>query len=906
MGHLRACACSFIVLLSACGGPRSVEVAPRRVTSEEPALADPPEGRLDPEVRPSRYALSLVIDPSREGFTGVAEIELALPRPTRTVFLHAQSLDVVDVTGSAFGASFAARWRMADEERQIGAVDFERTVGPGNVVLRISYGAAFDATLSGLYRVESDGAAYAFTQMEPLGARRAFPCFDEPSFKAPFDVTLVVPEGDAAIANGPEVRAEPTTGSMRRVHFATTAPLPTYLVAFAVGPFDIVEAPPIAANDVRSEVLPFRGIAPRGQGAQLAHALEHTPAILAELESYFGSRYPFAKLDIIAVPDFAAGAMENAGAVTFRDSLLLVGEDAPVRQQRGFAYVMAHELAHMWFGNLATMTWWDDLWLNEAFATWMETRAIAATFPEFRPEINHMEVAIHAMRADSHRSARQIRQPITSDHDIHNAFDAITYSKGDAVLAMFESWLGEDVFRDGVRRYLSAHADGNATASDLFSALSEAAGRDVRGPFESFLEQPGVPLIAVEPRCAEGRGALALAQRRYVPLGSSTEREATWQVPFCARYAVGGEVHRACTVLEEARGELALEEGCADWVMPNADGLGYYRWSLPESDFDQLRRSGLEHLSVQEIMSYADSVESALDAGAISYVAALEALTPLASRRERALATAPMNLLQFAVMVLFADDEQPRDRARRTAARLYRSAQRRLGWSRRAGEDSETQLMRRDVMRFVALIAEDARARREAARRGRRYLGVGGDAEIHESAVAPDLAPIAVAVAIQDGDEEVFDAAMTHFRSARDPVIRGTLLTGIGMTRHPERARRAMAMSLSDETRLNESFRPFSAQLEDPRTRAAAWAWLSESYDALRARLGPEYAGYLPMAGAHFCSAERAREVRAFFTPRVADTHGGPRNLELAIESIEQCAAVADHARESASQHFAH
>ncbi|HJL16947.1 MAG TPA: M1 family metallopeptidase [Sandaracinaceae bacterium LLY-WYZ-13_1] len=898
---------SFLV---ACGDgaaepPPASERPSEPTAGAEVAEAEPPEGRLPSDVRPTRYTLTLAVDPSREGFTGVAEIDVRLPARQRVIYLHGDGLEVSEVVVTPSGGEGRpAEWATVDEGHGLASITPERPVGPGVVTLRITYGAPFDRTLEGLYRVEHDGAPYAFTQMEPLGARKAFPCFDEPSFKTPFDVTLVVPQDATAIANGPQVSARPTTGGMQRVRFDTTEPLPTYLVAFAVGPFDVVEADPVPSNDVRDAPIPLRGVAPRGQGEQLAHALEHTPAILGALERYFGIPYPFAKLDLIAVPDFAAGAMENAGAITFRSRLLLLGEDASVRQQRGFAYVTAHELAHQWFGNLVTMEWWDDLWLNEAFATWMETQTIEETFPQFEPQIAEMGVALEAMESDSLQAARRIRQPIETEHDIHNAFDRITYSKGNAVLAMFEQWLEPDVFRRGVSRYLREHAEGNATAEDLLSALEAEAERPARAPFESFLNQPGVPLVTVTPVCEDDAAHLELAQRRYLPLGSRAEAARTWQVPFCARYRAGGEERRACTLLTEASGRLALEGGCPDWVMPNAGGYGYYRWSLPPEALEALRRDGLDALTVREAMSFADSIEASFAAGRTPYADAMEALAPLASRDERALATAPMELVELALDRLLEDDEA-KARARRWARRRYRRTARRLGWRVARNEDPETQLLRAEVLGFLAMVAEDPGVRREAARRGRAYVGVGEDA-VDPDAVPSDLAGLAVRVAVQEGGEEVFDAVLARLRETTDPAIRGNLLSGLSAAREPALRVRLLGLTLDEDTlRVSEIFRPLMGQLDDAAGRVALWTWLNEHYDALATRMGPQFAGYLPYAGSAFCDGEKAAEVRDFFQPRVGATQGGPRNLDAAVESVELCAARVSHARESAAAFFA-
>jgi len=902
-------------LVVGCGGTATNvthEAPPPRETPIEVAEQSPPGLRLDADVRPTRYALELAIDPGRERFGGNAVIDVTLPRAQRVIYLHGKGLEVsrASVLVEESADAVSATWAVVDAERGLASLTLDHPVGPGPVELRIFYDAPFDRTLEGLYTVEQAGERYAFTQMEPLSARKVFPCFDEPSFKTPFDVTLQVREAHAAIANTEEITSESVvlnhvdipTGQ-RRVRFATTEPLPTYLIAFAVGPLDVVEAPPIAASDVRDRPIPLRGVAPRGQGARLAHALEHTPRLLQSLERYFGTAYPYSKLDLIAVPDFGAGAMENAGAITFRDSLLLLGEDAPVRQQRGFAYVTAHELAHQWFGNLVTMAWWDDLWLNEAFATWMETRTIEETFPQHAPQVSEMLNVLEALDADSLASARQIRQPIETDHDIHNAFDGITYSKGNGVLAMMERWITPEIFQRGVQRYMREHRNGNATAEDLFAALSAEAGRDVSAPFTSFISQSGAPLVEATPSCAEGRGRVALRQSRYVPRGSRASAERTWQIPVCVRYGVGREVHRECTLLTEREATMELASGCPAWVMPNADGVGYYRFTMPPEALDALRTRGLASLSVREQMALADSLEASFAAGNLAFADALRALEPLARSNERAVARAPMGLIELAIDRVL--DDAGDARARAWAARVYRAHARRLGWTPRASDDPETQLLRADVLGFLANVAEDGATRREAARRGRAYLGLGGDGAIHADAVSPDLAELAVSVAIQDGDTATFDHALGLLVASTDPTVRRRLVHALSAVREGSLRPRALDLVLDPRLRMNETFGPLMGQLGDPEGTDAAWAWLAEHYDAVAARMGPGYAGYLPYAASNFCTAERATEARAFFAPRVGATEGGPRNLESAIESVELCAARVEHASESARAFFA-
>ncbi len=328
------------------------------------------------------------------------------------------------------------------------------------------------------------------------------------------------------------------------MHFAPTLPLPSYLIAFAVGPLDIVPAPDVPPNAVRKRALPLRAVTTKGHGKEIAYALAHTGEILAVLEQIFGIEYPYDKLDIIAVPD-KGGAMENAGAVTFSDGLLLFDEKkAPLWQKRGYASVMAHELAHQWVGDLVTAAWWDDIWLNESFATFIGAKAADQWDPKMDGRMELLDGVQGAIGSDSLVSARSIRQPIESTNDIENAFDGITYQKGGGVLSMFERWVGPATFAKGLHDYLSQHRFASATADDFLSAESAAAGKDVKTPFHTFLDQPGVPFVEAEVKC-DGSPRLHLKQSRYLPMGSTGDSNKTWQIPICARYAVEREEMRA-------------------------------------------------------------------------------------------------------------------------------------------------------------------------------------------------------------------------------------------------------------------------------------------------------------------------------------------------------------------------
>ena len=396
------------------------------------------------------------------------------------------------------------------------ALRFPHPLPPGPVTLRLEFrGTQFTQEDSGIFRQQSGGDWYAFTQFEETDARRAFPCVDEPSAKIPWELTLRVPTTLTAVANTPMVSETPAADGMKDVKFRQTRPLPSYLVAFGVGPFEIKEARPFGKKHV-----PLRFVVPRGRGAETRYAASVTPRIVGLLEDYFGMAYPYDKLDVLPIPfTVQFGAMENVGLVTFREALVLAPtEQDRVQRRRQYALVAAHEFAHQWFGDLVTAAWWDDIWLNEAFATWMETKIIDRWAPAWGMAAERVEHRNGAAEADALVNSRVIRQPVNSDNDVKNAVDAITYSKGAAVLRMFEQWVGPETFRRGIQQYVRTHADGNATAKDFLASISQAAGRDVAPAFNTFLDHPGVPRVQASVRCGGQGGSTGRPARSTRPL----------------------------------------------------------------------------------------------------------------------------------------------------------------------------------------------------------------------------------------------------------------------------------------------------------------------------------------------------------------------------------------------------
>lgn len=888
-------------LALACPGPGRPFV--RHVAgggAAQPALVAPPGGRLPVSVRPEHYALELAIDPRQPRFQGTARIRVDLAEATDRIFLHGRGLSVRRVEVWRGEARQVGRWVEVDAEEGLAAVVLPAAVGRGRVTLRIGWDARFDDQLEGLYRLQEGADWYAFTQFEAIWARRAFPCFDEPHLKATFDVTLRVPREVVAVGNTRVVETRNAEDGQRVVRLATTRPLPTYLLAWAVGPLEIVEAPPIptAAGVVRDPV-PLRGIAARGRGARLAFALREAAEILPALEAETGIAYPFDKLDLAALPDLESGAMENAGLVTFQEELLLVDEAATGRTERAdVSATIAHELAHQWYGNLVTAAWWDDLWLNESLATWVEMRLTARRHPDWRSELDALDAIHGIMNKDALASARRLRQPIVTDDDIAGAFDWITYLKGAAVLVMLEHWLGPDVVATALRSYLAAHRFGTATSDDLLGALSEAAGRDVATPFRTLLDQPGLPFVEVEPSCEGDRAAVTLRQSPVRPLGSRADTTRLWQVPVCLRYDAGqGAAAPAehCVLLDrrELRADLPGVR-CPRWVMPDAAAAGYYRWSLPAGAARALVEQGLPHLAARERLSAADQLVASVWTGRTPIEDALSLAPAFGHDREPAVARA-IHPLAWLVHEHLADAVAlPRVRAfvRRLvhpwpSARLVRSA----------GEPAASAA---EVARVELLVwaAEDPVLRAALADRARRWLGGAVDA------LAPELVPLGLNVASSEGDEALFARLLAGLAASRDAAQREQVLVALGSFVEPELAARARTLELDERLLVGEMGTVLATQLATEETRDAAWAWMKAHWRDLEGRLGPDLAAFWIGHTDVFCSTEAARDVSSFFTPRQARLPGAPRLLANTIESIELCAARVEATRDGARRFF--
>ncbi len=834
----------------------------------------PPLGLLSDAVKPTAYRLQLTVDPAKARFAGHTEIDAELARPARRIFLHGNGLNVSRVLVISGTTTLVARYSQVDDTG-VARLDLPRELPAGSLTLKFDYQADFSKGAEGLFHARVDKRWYAWTQMEPIDARRMFPGFDQPGFKTPFTVTVTAPRAARVFANSPEASTS-AGGAMSVHHFLPTPPLPTYLVAIGVGPFDVIDTT-VPPNAERPTPLPFRVIATHGQQARMQFAAAEGPKLLGMLEQYLGGPYPFAKLDFLASP-LQAGAMENAGLIIFEDSLILLDADAPLRQVRDFAEVSAHEMAHQWFGDLVTPTWWTDLWLNESFAEWMGKKIAQQWNPELGIGASELAEAFSAMDTDSLGRGRPIRQVITDNRQIASAFDEITYEKGAQVLSMFESYLGPDLFARGVRLYLSRYPHGNAGAEDFFASLGEAAGNPKIVPaMRSFIDQTGVPLVTV------GGGArLSLAQTRYRPLGVDGAAPQTWTIPLCLARAATKD----CLLLDSASAPATTPPGAGP-LMPNAGGAGYYRFRLDAAGWEGLIAAAAT-LSGKEALALADSLWADFAAGSGSFTRIVAGARSLSHNAERLAALElGWRLKELAASEMPAEDLPG---YRRLMLSLYGSQLTALGTDLRAGayaaEPAVKQAMRQSLLPFIALEARDAELRERLSAAAAAYLG--GDGR----ALDPAFRGVALTVAVQDRGPPFLIDLKKALSASSDPLFRSEASGAIGSGNTPELAEQALEMAFSNEIAPLETLRIFFSSARLPATRETTLAFSRDNFQRVIARF-PLF--MRPMFISSFdglCSTDDVARIEAYMRPRLQQLGGREMELTQTKDRITQCAAL--------------
>jgi len=854
---------------------------------ESPA---PPKLRLPADVvGPVRYRVELTAIPDQDTFTGAIDIDLQFAKATPLLWLNAEKLTVKEATLTAGGKKLAAKV-IAEPKDYIG-FDFGQPVGPGPTTLHVAYqGEVSRKDQQGIFQMKDGDQWYIYSQFEAIYARRAFPCFDEPGYKVPWQLTLHIKKDQVGISNTPIVSETDASDGMKTVKFAETRPLPSYLVALAVGDMELVDAGTAGKKNARVRI-----VVPRGHSAEAKYAAETTPTIVNLLETYFGVPYPYDKLDEVAVPLFG-GAMENAGMVTYGAGIILAKPDQDtLGRQRGWVSIASHELSHQWFGDLVTTAWWNDIWLNEGFASWMANKNVTRYHPEWKMNISELNGYQGAMDNDALVSARAVRQPIESNDDIANAFDSITYDKGSALLNMFESYLGPEKFRAGIHRYLEKYQWKNATSAEFLAAL---AGGDssFATAFSSFLNQPGVPQLTAQLKCNGGTPELDLSQQRFFPLGSTGAANQLWKIPVCVRYPAGTGEARQCTLLEQTSAVLPLAkaEGCPGWVEANADADGYYRVLYQGDLLSALLKDDARVLSLPEKVSIIGDISALTGNGKIPLAQALALAPAFAADSARQVVTKTMEIttgLQNRYLV--PDNLMPR--YRQYLLDLYGGRAHSLGWKARPGESDDTRLLRPRILGVVANEADDPEAITEAKNLALAWFD-------DHKAVAPDLVGVVLTTAARHGDRELFDHIRAAAKQEKDENIRGDLLFSLGLFPDPEIIKSAMPIVLTDEFDSRESLGILFGVAQLPKTRDLAYDFIKQNWDALVAKLPTDTGAFVPFAAAGYCDAAHRQDVEAFFQGRSTKYTGGPRILTQVLEGIDLCVAYKKAQEPSATE----
>jgi len=862
--------------------PESLNAVPD--SSDE---TDIPVARLDQAVEPTHYRLELRIDPREERFSGSVSIDLEAEAVLSAMWLHGNDLDVDAAwISDASGKRIDASYEQVDPTG-VARLTLDEPAGPGALTLNMDWSAAFNSRPHALFRAERAGHAYVASQFQPIAARDAFPGFDEPGFKVPFDISLITPTGDVTITNTPERSAEELGDGFTRHDFETTRPLPTYLLAFAVGPYDLVDYGEIPPNEVRKRPLPLRGIAARGQGEKLMFALENTADILGALEEYFGTEYPFRKLDLIAMPTSFGGAMENAGAITYDEYLLLMDENSSLDQRRSYAAVHAHEMGHMWFGDLVTPEWWTDIWLNESFATWISYKVANQAWPEAEFDRQAMKGALGAMGEDSLAAARQIREPVTHNAAIGDAFDGITYQKGGGVLAMLERYTGGEAFREGIRLHMARHAEGVADAEDFIASVAEGSGQpEIEEAFLSYIEQAGVPLLEVSVNCEDGGSpSLDVRQSRYAPLGSTIDGQASqWLVPMCVSYQSGDERKSECVMLRESQQTVPLEtEECPSMLHPNADGAGYYRFAMDETWWQGLIE-GLSAMPANEALSTAESLDAAFRTGAVSAKTYVEGMSALINHDTWDVVEAGIDNLESVADILTAEQLPAVEAA---FGRLARPRYEQL-----SGESGATaELLDARLQRFLLVVARDPELRAPVAEQAARRVGMDGEPD--PQAVPQSEMQTVLSIGVQELGAPFFERLLEMFLASDDSTFRSNALGALARTEDPVLAARLQELMLAGELEGYEPLWILGRQMARVATTELTYLWLRENFEAV-VQLVPEmFRGqFLAGLGSNFCSVERADEWAEFIESNADQLLGYERSLAQAVESANLCAAL--------------
>ena len=827
--------------------------------------------RLPQTASPESYKLSFAPDFAKNNFDGEETIQIRVLKATSEIVLHAVDIDFQDVSISSAGAIQKAKVSL-DQASQFAKLSVDKTIQPGPATIQIRYRGILNNELRGFYIGKDDqGRKYAATQLEDTDARRAFPCFDEPAFKATFDVTVIADKGMTVISNGKVVSDTPGPGDAKHtVHFSTSPRMSSYLVAVVVGNFEYIEG--------ESDGIPIRVWTSPGKKELGRFALAAAAFNLSYYDRYFGIKYPYGKLDLVGLADFSAGAMENTGCITFREVLLLLDEPhTAIGLKKTVASVIAHEMAHQWFGDLVTMQWWDNKWLNEGFATWMSSKPVAAWKPEWNVPLDEVTDAVNSLDQDSLVNTHPIHQPADTPAQILELDDAITYGKTAAVLRMLESYVGPESFRTGVNLYLKRHSYANATASDFWNAQTQVSKKPIDKIMPTWTEQAGPPFVTVKTQCSDKSGTAALHQQRYFYDRAKLEAGSPelWQIPLCTK--AGPEAEK-CELLTNKQQDFALQ-GCSPWVYANANAKGFYRSGYDSEAIQAMSKVAESALNAPERLMLLSDVWASVRVNREPIGDDLVLAEGLQADRNDAVLAEIIAQLTFVGDHLV--DDADREAYQQWVRRLLAPVAQDVGWEAKPAESEGRSALRAQLMMALGGIARDPQVQALAQKLANQYLA-------DHSSVDHAMAGAALQIAAHDGDPGLYSKIMDDLKAAKTPEAYFTDMFALSRFNDPKLIESTLEYAISPQMRSQDAPYLFLRVLQNPAAQKQAWVFVQSHWSSIENLGGAFAGGTIVQATGSFCDAGMRDEVQSFFT-----THPAPaaeRSLKQSVEQMNYCA----------------
>jgi aminopeptidase N len=827
--------------------------------------------RLPEVAAPENYQLTFKPDLEKASFDGDETISVRILHPTSEITLNSAEIEFHEVSITSGGIAQEAKVTL-EKDKEMAMLAVEKPLAAGSATIHIRYSGVLNGEMRGFYLGKDDrGRKYAATQFEATDARRAFPSFDEPAYKATFDITAVAGKGQVAISNQKIVSDTPGPGDMHTVRFATTVKMSSYLAALVMGNFEYIEG--------KADGIPIRVYSTPGKKEMGKFALETAEHVLNYYDKYFSIKYPYGKLDLIAIPDFSAGAMENTGCITFREVILLIDEKrGSIDLKKEIASVIAHEMAHQWFGDLVTMKWWDDIWLNEGFATWMSSKPIEAWKPEWNFNLDNVIQTGDTLNTDSLANTRPIHQAADTPAQITELFDGIAYGKAASVLRMLESYLGEETFRAGVNSYIQRHQYANATAEDFWDAQANTSKKPVDQIMPTFVKQAGVPIIDVKAQCSGNSTTVTMDQRRYYYDREKFQapNDELWEVPLCMKSSARDGAPK-CERLTK-RDETFTLPGCSTWVLANAGAAGYYRVGYQPDTVRALANDVESKLSPAERIALQTDIWASVRVGHEPVGDYLALAQGLGADRNRAVLEEVLKQLHYIGQYLVTEND--RESYRAWLRQYLTPVLKDVGWESQAGESDEQRALRARVFHALGYDARDPEVLAQARRLADQALD-------NPASLDRELASSAFGLAALNGDQTFYEKLLATLKNAKSPEEYYMALFALPEFGDPKLLERTLDYAISPDVRSQDALRLISNVMRNPAGEKLAWNFILSHWDAVQKAGGPFASAEIVNATSSFCDANMRDQVVDFFAAHRIE--GAQRTYRQSIERITSC-----------------